>query len=60
MKKFNAVIICAAVFWLLISITAGYGIMHMEPDRDELYKVEINRIYHRLQNGSSPEEIDLE
>ncbi|MCH1983374.1 HAMP domain-containing histidine kinase [Ruminococcus sp. OA3] len=59
MKKYNAIMICSIVFCLLISMIAGYGIVHMKPDRDERYKVEINRIYHSLQNGSSPESIDL-
>lgn len=59
MKKYNRLIACSVMIWLLLALGIGYGINRQNLQQNTQYKVEINRLYHSLSGTSEPDKLEL-
>lgn len=60
MKKFNLLILVSVLVYLMIALWGGYQVKQSEADKSQFYKVEVNRIYESLSEGTPPDRLDLD
>ena len=59
MKKYNGLIAVSVLVYILLAVAAGYGVKHTAGEKDQAWKVEINRIYTSLSGGAPLDKLNL-
>lgn len=59
MKKYNRIILCSILLYLLVAAGLASFLFHAENQKDHSYRVEANRILTKLENGESIDKINL-
>lgn len=59
MKKYNKLMIVSIGFWLLLSLSLGAIVLHMDRKSGKAYKIDMNRIEQQLLSGIALEDIDM-
>lgn len=59
MKKYNKLIIVSIGLWLLLSLSFGAIVLHMEQTSNKAYKIDMNRIEQQLLSGVELAAIDV-
>lgn len=59
MKRFNLLIITTVFFYIAVALAAGYYLKAAVSKNSQAYKVEMNRIFSSLSEGTSFDRLDL-
>lgn len=59
MKKYNYLIVCSIVFYLVLAVTVGLILNRQQEQRGQFYKVEANRMMEKIKTPEDAENIDL-
>ena len=59
MRKYNTILVVSVFVYLVLALAAVFGVGRLESEKDNQYKIEINRTYHSLSTDFNLDKLDL-